>query len=149
MDESVPDHLKRLQGQTEALVAQRLRSASVVIARLCDAIGRAHALGHSHAAIHAHLRAGGLAVSWNNYRAALVRARRRTSPGATGAPISAPTPVPTEAPVRPARADDTAAAAPASAPVQLLDALAAAQRAAARDYAQVARGNGRKARTSP
>ncbi|MEZ2299405.1 hypothetical protein [Variovorax sp. RCC_210] len=143
----MPDPLKRLQGQTEALVAQRLRSASVVIARLCDAIGHAHALGHSHAAIHAHLRAGGLAVSWNNYRAALVRARRRTPPGATGEP----TPAPAEAPVRPARADDTAAAAPASAsaPVQLLDAFAAAQRAAARDYAQVARASGRKARTSP
>lgn len=145
MEEPVLDHLERLQGQTETLVAQRLRSASVVIARLCEAIGHAQALGHSHAAIHARLRAGGLAVSWNNYRAALVRARRRMPPGATGAS----TPAPPDAPVRPARADETAAGAPASAPVQLLDALAAAQRAAARDYAQVARANGRKTRTSP
>lgn len=136
MDDPSVDLLERLRRHTEALVAQHLRSVSAVVARLREAIGQAHAMGHSHAAIHATLCAGGLALSWNNYRAALVRARRRTRRrGATGAPTTAPSAsVPPDS---------------AGAPTPLLDALASAQRAAARDYAQVARTSGRRTRTSP
>lgn len=141
MDDPSVDLLERLQRHTEALVAQHLRSVSAVVARLRDAIGQAHAMGHSHAAIHARLCAGGLALSWNNYRAALVRARRRTRRGATGVQATAP-----DASVL-ARVADDGADAPAGAPTPLLDALASAQRAAARDYAQVARASGRRTGT--
>lgn len=139
MDDPSVDLLERLRRNTEALVAQHLRSVSAVVARLREPIGQAHAMGHSHAAIHATLCAGGLALSWNNYRAALVRARRRTRRGATGAQTTAPS----------ASVPPDGAIAPIGAPTPLLAALASAQRAAARDYAQVARTSGRRTRTSP
>jgi hypothetical protein len=136
------DTLDALQRDTQALVAQRLRSVSAVIARLADAISHAHALGHGHAAIHARLRAGGLSVSWNNYRAGLVRARKRRAVHSPRQPQSlAPCPPPGVA----------SASGPAAGPSAVLDALASAQRAASRDYAQAARASSasRKARSLP
>lgn len=133
------DLLDTLQRRTAGLVAQRLRSVSVVIARLRELIGAAHAAGHAHAAIHARLRAGGLAVSWNNYRASLVRARRRAATtvdadadamAAMGRTVPMAAPSHGAPPVAPA-------AAASSTPI--LDALAGARRAAARDYAPAAR----------
>lgn len=147
MDDPAIDLLERLQRHTEALVAQQLRSVSAVVARLCDAIAQAHAMGHGHAAIHARLRAGGLALSWNNYRAALVRARRHARRRAAGVPTTAAA-LELQMAVTPVEGAAASAEAPASAPVQLLDALASAQRAASRDYAQVARASGRRTRTS-
>lgn len=125
------DLLDTLQRRTAGLVAQRLRSVSVVIARLRELIGAAHAAGHAHAAIHARLRAGGLVVSWNNYRASLVRARRRaaaTVDANAAAAMAAPS---HGAPLR--------APAVAASSTPILDALAGARRAAARDYAPAAR----------
>jgi hypothetical protein len=136
------DTLDALQRDTQALVAQRLRSVSAVIARLADAIGHAHALGHGHAAIHARLRAGGLSVSWNNYRAGLVRARKRRA-------VHSPLPPQPLAPCPPPGV--ASASGPAAGPSAVLDALASAQRAASRDYAQAARASSasRKARSLP
>lgn len=143
MDDPTFDLLEPLQRHAEALVAQRLRSVSAVIARLHEAIAQAHAMGHSHAAIHSRLRAAGLPVSWNNYRAALVRARGRMPRVAADAP-----PAPPHASMLAGSAEGAGAIASASAPMQLLDALASAQRAAARDYAQVARASSRRTGTS-
>lgn len=140
MDDPAIDPLERLQRQAHALALQRLRSASASVARLREAIGQAHAMGHSHAVIHARLCACGLVVSWNNYRAALVRARRCARRAAAEASTTARTDMPPQD-IGPAATAD--ANAPAGSPVQLLDTLAAAQRAAARDYAQIARGRGR------
>ncbi|SEK16545.1 hypothetical protein SAMN05444746_12717 [Variovorax sp. OK212] len=139
------DTLDALQRDTQALVAQRLRSVSAVIARLADAIGHAHALGHGHAAIHARLRAGGLSVSWNNYRAGLVRARKRR---AVHSPLP-PLPPQSLAPCPPPGV--ASASGSAAGPSAVLDALASAQRAASRDYAQAARASSasRKARSFP
>lgn len=137
MDDPAIDPLERLQHQAQGLARQRLRSASATIARLREAIAQAQAMGHSHAVIHARLCAGGLVVSWNNYRAALVRARRGARRAAAEAPTTARAGMPRED-IAPAAAAPEANA-PAGSPVQLLDALAAAQRAAARDYAQIAR----------
>lgn len=135
------DALDALQRDTQALVAQRLRSVSAVIARLADAIAHAHALGHGHAAIHARLRAGGLPVSWNNYRAGLVRARRRHAQRAPQSPqLSSPFGPPPGV-ARPG--------APAVGPSAVLDALASAQRAASHDYAQAARASRASRKTGP
>lgn len=143
------DVLARLERRTRALVAQRLRSVAAVIARLVELIDQVHALGHSHADVHARLRAGGLAVSWNNYRAGLARARRRQRAGPTGGARPA-------APCRAPPSEVGAHAAPpsigtppgADSPLQLLNALDDAQRAAARDYAPAARAGLRKPRSS-
>ena len=53
-----------VQQRTESLVAEKLRSSSLVIARLRDLIEEANRLGHSHSAIHARLQAGGLATGY-------------------------------------------------------------------------------------
>ncbi|SFQ70570.1 hypothetical protein SAMN05216567_12827 [Variovorax sp. OK605] len=142
------DTLDALQRDTQALVAQRLRSVSAVIARLADAISHAHALGHGHAAIHARLRAGGLAVSWNNYRAGLVRARKRRAVHSPLPPLP-PLPPQSLAPCPPPGV--ASASGPAAGASAVLDALASAQRAASRDYAQAARASSasRKARSFP
>lgn len=144
MDDPVPDLLDGLERRAQALVAQRLRSVTAVLARLLEPIGQAHAFGHSHADIHARLRAAGLAVSWNNYRAGLVRVRRRAGSAAVAATSHTP-----HTPCAPRTKPETAVmAAPAphggepgamNSPVQLLEALANAQRTAARDYTQAAR----------
>lgn len=138
------DVLARLERRTRTLVAQRLRSVAAVIARLVELIDQAHALGHSHADVHGRLRAGGLEVSWNNYRAGLARARRRQRAGRTGSALPA-------APCGARPSEGLAPAAPpgADSPLQLLDALDSAQRAAARDYAPAARAGLRKRRSSP
>lgn len=141
-DNTEPDILALLQHRTSALVAQRLRSVSAVIARLAVMVGQAQALGHSHAHIHARLCAAGLAVSWNNYRAALVRARRRSASVGAGRVATA------EGDSLPEPLDDAAARKLGASPEQLLDALANAQRAAARDYALAARAGTRKPRSS-
>ncbi len=132
------DLLDTLQRRTAGLVAQRLRSVSVVIARLRELIGAAHAAGHAHAAIHARLRAGGLAVSWNNYRASLVRARRRAAAtvDANAAPAMA---APSQGAPLTARDGQAGSPAVAASSTPILDALAGARRAAARDYAPAAR----------
>ncbi|CAA2109747.1 hypothetical protein [Variovorax paradoxus] len=154
-DEPERDVLTLLQRRAAALVALRLRSVSVVIARLAGLVGEAHALGHSHADIHARLRAAGLGVSWNNYRAALVRARRRAArarisetassdviPGGVGGTVSS------DVGAGPA-ASPAGTREPGASPVALLDALANAQRAASRDYATAARALARKPRSTP
>lgn len=71
-----------LRCRTAELVAQRLRSDAVVIARLADLIQDAVQLGHSHRSIHEAMAAGGLAANWNTYRVSLRRVRkaRRTVP---------------------------------------------------------------------
>ena len=68
--------LDLVQQRTESLVAENLRSSSIVISRLRELIAEANRMGHSHSAIHARLQAGGLRTSWNNYRVSLVRARK-------------------------------------------------------------------------
>lgn len=142
-DEPERDILTLLQRHAAALVALRLRSVSVVIARLAGLVGEAHALGHSHADIHARLRAAGLGVSWNNYRAALVRARRRAARARISETVSS------DVGAGPA-ASPAGTREPGASPVALLDALANAQRAASRDYATAARALARKPRsTSP
>lgn len=154
-DKPERDALAQLQRDAAALVAQRLRSVSVVIARLAGLVDEAHALGHSHADIHARLRAAGLGVSWNNYRAALVRARRRAAragvreialPDAAheGVRHTLPTDVAPGPAAAPAKVRESGAS-----PVALLDALANAQRAASRDYATAARALARKPRSTP
>jgi hypothetical protein len=71
-----------LRCRTAELVAQRLRSDAVVIARLADLIQDAVQLGHSHRSIHEAMATGGLAANWNTYRVSLRRVRkaRRTVP---------------------------------------------------------------------
>ena len=140
--------LDLVQRSTELLVAEKLRSTSIVIARLRDLIGQAHRLGHSHSAIHARLQAGGLETSWNNYRVCLVRARKSAvrAAGTTATPHEEPKPEPSRA----SRASDGAAEVKPgnalSSPTHVLDALAGAKQVASRDYAQVARDLHRKTR---
>ena len=144
--------LDLVEQRTRELVAERLRSTSIVIARLEALIAEANRLGHSHAEIHARLRAGGLESSWNTYRVSLVRIRKRTSlaPGAAlnragllRNPVSGQ-----EAAAQPEVRTQISPAifSPVSSPTHVLDALAGAKQVASRDYAQIARDLHRKSR---
>lgn len=131
--------LDLVQARTEGLVGERLRSVSRVIGHLAPLIAQAHAHGHSHAAIYARLLAGGLQVSWRNYRACLTRSRQRAAPQAQAGLPAIPD----------ARAASLASAAPSlapspSSPTPMRAALRGAQQVAARDYTQVARALHRK-----
>jgi hypothetical protein len=140
--------LDLVQQRTESLVAENLRSSSIVISRLRELIAEANRMGHSHSAIHARLQAGGLLTSWNNYRVSLVRARKGASGiaerGAGTAALSKP--VPTAEATNPAGRNALVAAVPTPSPTRVLDALAGAKQVASRDYAQVARDLHRKTR---
>ena len=140
--------LDLVQQRTESLVAEKLRSSSIVISRLRELIAEANRLGHSHSAIHARLQAGGLRTSWNNYRVSLVRARKSaTGIAEQGAGAAAPSkPAPTAGVINPAGRDAFVAAAQTPSPTRVLDALAGAKQVASRDYAQVARDLHRKTR---
>ena len=72
------DVLQRVRERAGELVAQNLRSASVVISHLRELIVEAHGIGHSHKAIHASLEAAGLRASWNTYKSCLVRMKKAT-----------------------------------------------------------------------
>jgi hypothetical protein len=140
--------LDLVQQRTEHLVAQKLRSASIVIARLQDLIAQANRLGHSHSAIHARLLAGGLEASWNNYRSCLARGRKRTAvaKGAPATPLASPQAEPSRAARAPAGAAEGGPPTSLSSPTHVLEALAGAKQVASRDYAQVARDLRRKTR---
>jgi hypothetical protein len=140
--------LDLVQVRTERLVAEKLRSASIVIARLQDLIAEANRLGHSHSAIHARLLAGGLETSWNNYRVCLVRARKRAGRAAAASATSnaSPQPAPSRASRDPGGAAEGGLGSSFSSPTHVLDALAGAKQVASRDYAQVARDLHRKSR---
>ena len=140
--------LDLVQRSTELLVAEKLRSTSIVIARLRDLIAQAHRQGHSHSAIHARLQAGGLETSWNNYRVCLVRARKSAvhAVGASATPQAQPTPEPSRASRSPDGAATVTPGNALSSPTHVLDALAGAMQVASRDYAQVARDLHRKTR---
>lgn len=139
-----PDLLELVRIQTEQLVGEQLRSVSQVIGHLLPVIAAAHARGHSHAAIHARLMAGGLQVSWRNYRACLVRSRRRAAaqqdlrPNGSVALSIAPASVPKAL----VATERVASSLPS--PTQVRDALRGAQQVASRDYAHVARALHRK-----
>jgi hypothetical protein len=151
--------LERMQLRTRELTALKLRSAATVMAALHALILESHRFGYSHPSIHAALRAGGLGVTWNTYRSALRRLRRKaeaTAPPRHGTPASpVPTPGSEVGAVQPA-ADIVglhASPAPASTPdasslpatssatnaLAALQALQGARACGGRDYAQVAR----------
>ena len=73
-----PDALQRVRERAGELVAQNLRSASVVLGHMRELIVEAHGIGHSHKAIHASLEAAGLRASWNTYKSCLVRMKKAT-----------------------------------------------------------------------
>jgi hypothetical protein len=133
--------LDLVQTRTAELVAQRLRSDSVVISRLRVHIEDAARLGHSHKAIHASIEAGGLGTSWNNYRVYLARARKALRKEAFK---------PASPPWAPHLGDDAPAPPPGDAgnpsPSRVLDALASARQTASKDYARIARDLYRKDR---
>lgn len=82
-----PDVLQRVRERAGELVAQNLRSASIVLRHMRELIVEAHGIGHSHKAIHASLEAAGLRASWNTYKSSLVRMKKATH----GLPAAAPT----------------------------------------------------------
>jgi hypothetical protein len=146
--------LDLVQQRAESLAAEQLRSVSIAIARLEDVIGEANRLGHSHKVIHARIEAAGIDASWNSYRVALVRARKKS--GRTGAK-------PTDKPKQTSEPESRPDAQPKSSaelritevsvfgpdapsPTRVLDALLSAKQTAARDYSQIARSLHRKIR---
>ncbi|MGJ7497880.1 hypothetical protein ACSFA8_22755 [Variovorax sp. RT4R15] len=165
--------LDLLQQSTLELVAQKLRSESVVIARLSALIQDAVRAGHSHRSIHEAITAGGLATSWTNYRIALGRARKaqrgatpaRTSP-APSAALPAALPVALISPVELiGEAQGTSSlpdecgemggstrASPStgtSSTTHVLDALQRAREVASKDYSRIARENYRQRHRNP
>lgn len=137
--------LESLQACTAELVSVRLRSDSVVISKLCALIEAAHQFGHSHKSIHASIEAGGLPISWNSYRIALMRARkalRARSVAKTSSMSPARSAEPSMDAVMTARTVDVSRV--AGTPV--LDALASARLTATKDYARIARDLARKDR---
>ena len=161
--------LDLLQQSTSELVAQKLRSESVVIARLCALILDAVRVGHSHRSIHEAITAGGLVTSWTNYRIALGRARktqRSTTPARTFPAPSVALPVGLTRPVEPmteargtsSMPDETGAVGSSTRPspsagtsstTQVLDALQRAREVASKDYSRIARENYRQRHRNP
>jgi hypothetical protein len=143
---SVIPILDLIQQSTERLVAENLRSSSVVIARMHELIAEATRLGHPHKAIHARIEAGGLRTSWNNYRVYLARARRGSMkrPTKQGAASDSPH-LPSIIDASQVRTEPMVArdATPASA-TSALDALADAKQTAAKNYSQIARSLNRR-----
>lgn len=156
------DVLQRLRGRAGELVAQNLRSASVVLGHLRELIVEAHGIGHSHKAIHASLEAAGLRASWNTYKSCLMRMKKapRTLPSSsTTAAPTATSGCALNARIASSLMQPGAAVAGESAPLRLaaapthvahpppstssatrvLDALIEARKVASRDYAQIAR----------
>jgi hypothetical protein len=132
--------LDRVLQRTRGLVAENLRSTSLVISRMRELIVEAHRLGHSHKDIHACMEAGGLQTSWNNYKSCLVRMKKGTdAPGAR-------TPSPANASPTIESAASTSHVTPSNSATHVLDALSEAKQLASRDYAQVARDLHRRAR---
>jgi hypothetical protein len=84
------DVLQRIRERTAELVAQNLRSASVVLGHMRGLIVEAHGIGHSHKAIHASLEAAGLRASWNTYKSCLVRMRKATRASPSSLATTAP-----------------------------------------------------------
>ncbi len=130
--------LNRIQQRTRGLVAEDLRSTSIVVSRMRELIADAHGLGHRHRDILAAMKAGGLQATWNTYKSCLLR-MKKNSVVRPGASASAPT-------VR--ASGELQAAGTAQAPgtavdprcaTHVLDALAEAKQMASRDYAQIAR----------
>jgi hypothetical protein len=88
------DVLQRIRERASQLVAQNLRSASVVLGHMRELIVEAHGIGHGHKAIHAALEAAGLRASWNTYKSCLMRMKKATrtlpSSSATATPKVTP-----------------------------------------------------------
>jgi hypothetical protein len=163
------DPLQQLRCCTAELVAQRLRSAAAVIARLEPLIDQAVQFGHAHRSIHEAITAGGLAASWSTYRIARQRKRKAQRLAQLPAPahavmdLATPSPAPTTSPPSlaqpssPQRREPLASATTeAGGTSSTTDVLAALQRArvtASKDYSRIAREEYRRrsrtAQTSP
>lgn len=139
------DPLQQLRSCTAELVAQRLRSAAAVIARLEPLIDQAVQHGHAHRSIHEAITAGGLTASWSTYR--IARQRKRKAQRLAQVPAPAPFPaIPPASLAEPSsleRREPLASAAPeAGRTSSTTDVLAALQRAritATKDYSRIAR----------
>lgn len=172
-----PDVLQRIGERAGALVAQNLRSASVVLSHLRELIVEAHDIGHSHKAIHASLAAAGLRASWNTYKSCLARMKKATravpsssSPSSSSfsstatatatatATVTATSARSPDASMRPGAAvadeatplqSDLAPTYPSASATRVLDALIEARKVASRDYAQIARDLHRQQQREP
>jgi len=146
---SMPDSevLNRVLQRTRRLVAENLRSTSLVISRMRELIVEAHQLGHSHKDIHACMEAGGLRTSWNNYKSCLMRMKKASSapPDRTRPPDTILARTPNAFPPAVSVGVDVASRDLRSA-THVLDALLEAKQSALRDYAQIARDLHRKTR---
>ena len=137
------DVLQCIRERAAELVAQNLRSASVVLGHMRMLIVEAHGIGHSHKAIHAALEAAGLRASWNTYKSCLTRMKKATrtlpSSSATAASVvtsgSVLNPRNAGSSIQP----DAAVADATSSATRVLDALIEARKVASRDYAQISR----------
>jgi hypothetical protein len=156
----VSDPLQQLRSRTAELVAQRLRSASAVIARLEPLIDQAAQLGHAHRSIHEAILAGGLEASWSTYRIARQRKRKArrlapapsqphpitdpvgTSAAAASSVVVAP-PGPLTERTSPEKSAPLASGSPeaggTSSTTEVLAALQRARVAASKDYSRIAR----------
>jgi hypothetical protein len=139
--------LDRVLQRTRGLVAENLRSTSLVISRMRELIVEAHRLGHSHKDIHACMEAGGLQTSWNNYKSCLMRMKKGSdAPGVrTRPPSTFSAPSPNAFPTAESAGVGVASRDLRSA-THVLDALSEAKQLASRDYAQIARDLHRKTR---
>src|SRR5882672_4990937 len=152
---SMPDSeiLNRVQQRTRGLVAENLRSAAIVIARLRDLISEAHHLGHSHKDIHASMETGGLRASLNTYKSCLMRMKRSTSAATAKDRTPEASMAPAVSPLRVASGSAIAGGlktlnlgtldlvaldldSGTRSATHVLDALSEARQAASRDYAQ-------------
>lgn len=136
--------LDLIRQRTALLVAQRLRSDAIVIARLADLIQEAVRLGHPHRDIHGAVTAGGLVTRWNTYRVSLRRARRALRT-AHPAPVTGPANLIAERLEGPsfrgeaAPAPPTAGSETTSSTAEVLEALQRARHTASKDYGRIAR----------
>ena len=147
--------LDSISHQAAQLVAERLRSTAVAIARLEPLIAEANDLGHTHVAILEAIKAGGLDTSMNNYKVYLHRARQSRSRSTTP---SAPAPVadfPESTPGGTTTSAETNQPADASATstgiagnegsvTDVRDSLLRAKQTATRDYSKIVRNQLRK-----
>jgi len=143
-----PTPLDFLKESATALVAQGLRSDSVVIARLATLIEDTVQAGVSHHSVHRAITGAGLAISWTNYRIALGRARKAQrdgrslssrSPASLSIVATAPE-CEAATPVTPEQSGEKRTLGSTSSATRVMDALRQAREVAnSKDYGQIAR----------
>lgn len=153
---STPHILETITERTEQLVAEKLRSTAVTIARLEPLISEAMELGHTQAVVLEAMKAGGLETSMNNLRVYLMRARKhqaKTPAQPAHAPVTdfstdtsggtqqSATPAP--APVMPA-VPESEEFSEGNAVTHVRDSLQRAKQTATRDFSKVVKQSLRK-----